>query len=131
MVRFGELRGLSSLPIPGLRDQFRYEEVLTVLPVHEAASSRETLFVATRPKLAILTSLPLLRGQWMTRWAAWEAIAVTEAVAPPGPLDEYRLDVLIGGQVFHAQLRGESGRKALRDFVIAVRTSQAAQHATR
>jgi hypothetical protein len=140
VVRFGELRGLSSLPIPALREQFRYEDVLTVLPVRDAVSGRETVLVATRTKLAILTTMPMLRGQWMTRWAPWEIVAVVDApaapdragAAAPGGIDAlYRLVVRVGNQAFRAQLPGEMGRKALRDFVVAVRLSQPAQQARR
>jgi hypothetical protein len=124
-VRFGELRGLSSLPIPRLREQFRYEEVLTVLPVRDAETARETLLVATRANLAILTTVPMLRGQWMTRWSPWEAVSIADDPAPGTPGQQsYRLMVLVRGQRFRAELVGEAGRKALRDFIVAVRTSQ-------
>ena len=122
-VRFGELRGLTSLPINRVHDQFRYEEVLTVLPVLDAAS-RETLLVATRPMLALLIPVRVPPRHWMTRWAAWETVSITDPGAPPGEDDVYRLDVLVGSQTFQAQLRGERGRKALRDFVMAMRLSQ-------
>ena len=71
-VRIGELRGLTSLPIHRVREQFRYEEVLTVLPVRDAGTGRETLFVATRPTLALLTAVRVPPGHWTTRWARWE-----------------------------------------------------------
>jgi hypothetical protein len=127
-MRFGELRGLSSLPIPLLRDQFRYEEVLTVLPAADATTGRETLFVATRPQLAILTTVPMLPGQWMTRWAPWGSVAVREAPQAPAGDDVFRLETSVGGRLFHTQLRGEVGRKALRDFIVAVRTCQPVPH---
>jgi hypothetical protein len=123
-MRFGELRGLSSLPIPRLREQFRYEDVLTVLPVQDAATARETLLVATRSKLALLTPLPWLTGQWMTRWAAWDAVTVVDTPARADREDAYRLDIRVGGQLFRARLIGETGRKALRDFIVAFRLSR-------
>lgn len=131
-MRFGELRGLTSLPINRVHDQFRYEEVLTVLPVLDAASSRETLFVATRPVLALLIPVRVPPRHWMTRWAAWDTVSITDPGPPVGPQDDlYRLDVLVGSQTFQARLRGERGRKALRDFVMAMRLSQPRSPATR
>lgn len=124
-VRFGELRGLTSLPINRVRDQFRYEEVLTVLPVRDAGSGHETLFVATRPTLALLTPVRLPPRHWMTRWAPWDSVTIADPGDPSGQDDElYRLGLLVGSRAFHAQLRGEAGRKALRDFVVAMRMSQ-------
>jgi hypothetical protein len=121
-VRFGDLGGLTSLPIPRLRDQFRHEEVLTVLPVRDALTTRETLFVATRPMLAVLTAVNGPGGQWMTRWAPWDAVDLSNAPLQDQEDDVHQLTVLVGGQAFHARLRGESGRRALRDFVAAMRT---------
>lgn len=124
-MRFGELKGLTSLPINLVRDQFRYEEVLTVLPVWDAATSRETLFVATRPMLALLIPVRVPQRHWMTRWAPWDVVRIADPGAPPGQEDEvYRLSVMVGNQTFGAQLHGEPGRKALRDFVAAMRMSQ-------
>jgi len=130
-VRLGELKGLTVLPIPAVHEQFRNEEVLTVLPAHEATTSHETLLVATRPKLAILTALHEPPGRWVTRWASWDSVAVSEPGALAGQEDVYRLDIYVGGQRFVAALRGEIGRKARRDFVVVVRLSHPAQHANR
>ena len=123
-MRFGELKGLTSLPINRVRDQFRYEEVLTVLPVRDAATSRETLLVATRPMIALLIPLRVPAGHWMTRWAPWDSVSLADPTAAPDHEDVHRLSVLVGNQTFHAQLRGEAGRRALRDFVAAIRLSQ-------
>jgi hypothetical protein len=124
-MRFGELKGLTSLPINLVRDQFRYEEVLTVLPVWEAVTSRDTLLVATRPRLALLFPVRVPPRHWMTRWAPWDQVRFVDPGPPPPQAEDlYRLDVLVGGQTFHAQLRGEAGRRALRDFVVAMRLSR-------
>jgi hypothetical protein len=124
-VRFGELKGLTSLPIHRVRDHFRYEEVLTVLPVRDAITSREILLVATRPALASLAVLPVPRGHWMSRWTAWNEVAIS---IPEAPLvqdeEDHRLIVTLGRQQLYARLQGEMGRRALRDFVVAVRTAQ-------
>ena len=124
-MRFGELRGLTSLPIQRVREQFRYEEVITVLPVQDAVTSRETLLVATRPMLALLSAVRMPPGHWITRWAPWDSVRLADPVAPPDQDEDiHRLTVLVGGRTFHAQLQGESGRRALRDFVVAVRMSR-------
>lgn len=123
-MRFGELRGLTSLPIHRVRDQFRYEEVLTVLPVREVATSRETLFVATRSTLALVMALRMPQGQWMTRWAPWDEVSITiPEESAERDVEVYRLAVAVGRQQFLAQLHGEPGRRALRDFVVAFRTA--------
>jgi hypothetical protein len=122
-VRFGELKGFTSLPVAALHEQFRYEDVLTVMPAWDQATRHETVFVATRGRLAILVALKDPRGHWVTRWTPWGSVRIV-APPPPGPdEDVYRLDVFVGSQLFHTQMRGEVGRKALRDFVVAVRTA--------
>jgi hypothetical protein len=124
-VRFGELKGLTSLPVNRVRDQFRYEVVSTVLPVWDGANSRETLLVATPPMLALLTPVRVPPGHWVTRWAPWDRVTIADPGSPWGQDDDvYRLGVLVGTQQFNVQLRGEVGRKALRDFVVAFRLSQ-------
>jgi hypothetical protein len=131
-MRFGELRGLSTLPVKRLVEQFRNEDVLTVLPVRGGASALESLLVATPTALAVLTSLPGPPGQWMTRWAPWDSVRVSQPPAPPGqPPDVARLEIHVGGQVFLAWLQGEAGRRALRDFVVAVRSPHRTPSATR
>jgi hypothetical protein len=124
-VRFGELRGLTSLPIDRLRDQFRHEDVLTVLPLVDAATGRETLLVATRQSLAVLIPVRVPPGEWMTRWAPWDTVAIPE---PPTSVDEvHQLTVLVGSQRLGASLQGEPGRRALRDFVAALRMARPAK----
>lgn len=124
-MRFGELRGLTSLPIHRVRDRFRYEEVLTVLPVQEVVTSRETLLVATRATLAVLSAVRVPRGHWVTRWAPWGTVRITIPEEPPDQdVEVFRLVVAVGRQEFLAELPGESGRRALRDFVVAFRTAQ-------
>jgi hypothetical protein len=122
-VRFGELKGLTSLPIPRLAEQFRNEEVLTVLPVRDAAVSSESVLVATHAMLAILTALDVPPGEWMTRWATWDTVLVHDPGTPSGDDGVYRLAIRIGNQTFEAKLAGEPGRRALRDFVVALRMS--------
>jgi hypothetical protein len=87
----------------------------------------ETLLVATRARLAILIVVPFPRGHWMTRWAPWASVSV-ESPMPPEAHDEaaHGLDIRVGGRLFQARLRGESGRTALRDFVVALRTTHPA-----
>jgi hypothetical protein len=64
----------------------------------------------------------------MTRWSPWDVVTVADATLPGGPEDDvHRLTIRVGGQAFDAWLRGEPGRRALRDFVAAVRISQPSQ----
>jgi hypothetical protein len=125
-VRFEELAAVTSLPIDKISHSFRNEDVLTVLPVFTDEEHYETLLVATRTTLAIVTGEVGERGgRWMSRWAAWDSVGVSDPDLPPGAEDDvYRLTVQVGGQDFSAQLPGEAGRRALRDFVVAVQRSQ-------
>jgi len=127
-VRLGELRGLTSLPIPAIHEQFRNEEVLTVLPARDAATARETIFVATRSQLAILTALHDPPNTWVTRWAPWDSVAVSAPAAASGEDGVFRLEIVVGSQRFLAALRGEVGRRAQRDFVATVRMSHPTQN---
>jgi hypothetical protein len=131
-VRFGELKGLTSLPVQRVRHQFRYEEVLAVLPVQDAATSRETLLVATRSRLAILVAVRVPRRHWMTRWSPWDAVTIGDQPAPPtSQPDVHQLTLTVGSRAFEARLTGETGRRAVRDFVAAVRRAQPAKPARR
>lgn len=125
-MRFGDLVGLTTLPIEQLRDRFRNEEVLTVLPVHADGSSRDGLLVATTTMLAILTGEATPAAGWMTRWAPWDGVHFADMDAIGSDDDTYFLTVLVDRARFHAEMHGESGRRCLRDFVVAVQASQAA-----
>lgn len=133
-MRFGDLEGLTSLPVGRLRERFRYEEIVTVLPARVEGTGHDAILVATRPMLAILTAIP--EGSppgepWMTSWAPWDSVRFLHDAEPGWDADdEYRLTVLVGGLTFHARLAGESGRRALRDFVVAVQAVRAALAAT-
>lgn len=121
-MRFGELKGLTSLPIDRVREQFRHEDVLTALPVVDAATGRETLLVATRPSLAVLIPVRVQPGQWMTRWSPWDTVGIPQPPVSVG--DHHELTVFVGTQRLDARLIGEPGRRALRDFVAALRTTR-------
>jgi hypothetical protein len=121
-VRLGELKGLTSLPIDRVREQFRHEDVLTVLPVVDAATAHETLLVATRPSLAVLIPVRVQPGQWMTRWAPWDTVGIPQPPVSIG--DHHELAVFVGTQQLDARLDGEPGRRALRDFIAALRMAR-------
>lgn len=130
-MRFRNLRGLTSLPIERILRQFRNESVVTVLPVSDEGGGRDSILVATPSALALVTGDAGPRSDhWMTQWAPWDVVRLTdEAEAMPEPDvnadEEYRLTVLVGGRRFAARIRGELGRKALRDFVVAVQSRRA------
>lgn len=129
-MRFGDLEGLTSLPIEQLRDRFRNEEVLTVLPARDSLTSRDSLLVATRSMLAILTGETAPTSGWMTRWAPWDGVHFADMGATVEGDDVFFLTIVVDRVRFHAELRGEAGRRALRDFVVAVEASRAALAAT-
>jgi hypothetical protein len=120
-MRFRNLEGLTDLPIDAVKHRFRYEQVLTVLPVHGAFAGRDSLLVATPTELAIVTADTRRRDRWMTSLAPWDVVRLGEVESEAGT---HHLAVDVGNLTFHAELWGPKGEKALRDFVIAAR----AQH---
>ena len=126
-MRFGDLEGLTSLPIKRIRRRFRNEDILTVLPVSGAAQ-RDSVLVATSPTLAVLTSdAGAKSGLWMTQWAPWDAVSFSEDDDADDGLDDdnvYRLTIHVGRLTFVAQLAGPRGQRALRDFVVAAQTQR-------
>jgi hypothetical protein len=115
-MRFRNLEGLIDLPIDAIKHRFRHEQVLTVLPVHGAFAGRGSLLVATPTELAIVTADTRRRDHWMTTLAPWEVVRVGEVESEVGI---HHLAVHVGNLVFHAELWGPKGEKALRDFVVA------------
>ena len=128
-MRFGDLEGLTSLPLDRVSQQFRHEDVLTVLPVSRDVAGGDSLLVATPLKLAVLTSdADPPSDHWMTTWASWDAVRFAgegDGVLDADP-EGYGLAVHVGGLTFHAQLAGPAGQRALRDFVVATQARQAA-----
>ena len=128
-MRFGDLEGLTRLPIDRVRHRFRNEDVLAVLPVTADVAEREALLVATALKLAVVTAADHPESdQWMTQWASWHTVglAVEGALAAATEEETYGLTVDVGGLTFHARLWGPDGQRALRDFVVAAQARQAA-----
>ncbi len=128
-MRFGDLEGLTSLPVDGVKRRFRHEDVLTVLPVSGEVAGRDSLLVATPPRLAILTTVEHPGSdQWMTQWVSWDTVglAVEGALAAATEEETYGLTIDVGGLTFHARLWGPDGQRALRDFVVAAQARQAA-----
>lgn len=130
-MRFGDLEGLSALTIEQLRHRFRNEEVLTVLPVRATGSPLDSLLVATTTMLAIVTSEAGLTGGWMVRWAPWDTVRFADMGAATTVEDLFFLTIVVHRARFHAELRGETGRRALRDFVVAVERCRGALATTR
>jgi hypothetical protein len=127
-VRFEDLEGRSSLPIERLRNRFRYEVVLAVLPVRGGRDgTRETLLVATERMLAVITSIAFPRGSWMTQWAPWDAVDVpagTERASDRGP--RAGPSVTVGTREFRTRYADDLDRRAFREFATVVRAHRAA-----
>jgi len=122
-MRFGDLEGLTSLPIERVRHRFRNEDVLAVLPVTADVADRDALLVATVFKLAVVTGdTDPESPHWMSRWAPWDVVrlAVEEELAPATDRETYGLTIHVGGLVLQARLPGPAGQRALRDFVVMV-----------
>lgn len=128
-MRFGDLDGLTGLPIERVRHRFRHEEVITVLPVSEDIAGRDSLLVAIPDKLAVVTGdADPDSHHWMTRWAPWDTVRLAdEGETTPHPEQKgYGLTVYVGGLTFHARLMGPIAQRSLRDFVVAVQARRAA-----
>jgi hypothetical protein len=122
-MRFGDLEGLTSLPIERVRHRFRNEDVLAVLPVTADVADRDALLVATALKLAVVTGdTDPESPHWMSRWAPWDVVRLTveEELAPATDRETYGLTIHVGGLVLQARLPGLAGQRALRDFVVMV-----------
>ena len=122
-MRFSDLQGLSGLPIEHVERRFRNEDVITVLPAH-TLSGRETMLVATPTKLAVVASTALPNGHWMTWWAPWDLVAIADDEASDDGW--FGLTLNVGRLVLEARLPGLDGQRALRDFVVAIRTRRSA-----
>jgi hypothetical protein len=122
-VRFEDLEGRSRLPIERLRNRFRYEVVLAVLPARGGRDgTRETLLVATETMLAVITSIAFPRGSWMTQWAPWDVVEVPSGSQPGGVADRGEgPSVRVGDRQFRARDEDEVDRRAFLEFAVVVR----------
>ena len=121
-MRFGDLHGLTALPVDHVERRFRNEEIITVLPAR-ASGGQYSLLVATPPKAAVVIGETEESEHWMTYWAPWESVHILDDEATDDGI--YGLTLSIGRLTFDAQLEGSDGQRALRDFVVAVQSMQA------
>ena len=122
-MHFGDLRGLTSLPVEHVRHRFRGEEVIAVLPVRTVAG-RQSLLVATPSKAAVVIGEAPASEHWMTYWAPWDTVRIVDDLATDDGM--YGLTLSVGRLTFDAQLLGREGQRALRDFVVVVQTRRSA-----
>ena len=122
-MRFEDLHGLTALPVDHVERRFRNEEIITVLPAR-AGGGQHALLVATPPKAAVVIGETPEGEHWMTYWAPWESIRIVDDRATED--GTYGLTLGVGRLTFDAQLRGSDGQRALREFVVAVQSRQAA-----
>lgn len=123
-MRFVELRGLTSLPVEHVARRFRYEEVITVLPALGAAG-QQALLVVTPSKAAVVIGEMPPSEHWMTFWAPWESVRIDDDRATDDGM--YGLTLSVGRLTFDAELEGRGGQRALRDFVMAVKSRHSSQ----
>jgi len=122
-MHFGDLQGLTSLPVEHVRHRFRGEDVITVLPVRTAAG-RQSLLVATPSKAAVVIGEAPASEHWMTYWAPWDTVRIVDDQATDDGV--YGLVLSVGRLTFDAQLLGREGQRALRDFVVVVQSRRSA-----
>ena len=122
-MRFGDLQGLTSLPVEHVQHRFRGEEVITVLPASTVAG-RQSLLVATPSKAAVVVGEAPLSEHWMTYWAPWDTVQIVDDQATDDGV--YGLTLSVGRLTFDAQLLGREGQRALRDFVVVVQSRRSA-----
>jgi hypothetical protein len=122
-MRFEDLHGLTALPVDHVEHRFRNEEIITVLPAL-TGGGQHALLVATPLKAAVVIGETPEGEHWMTYWAPWESIRILDDRATDD--GTYGLTLEVGRLTFDAQLRGRGGQRALRDFVVAIQSCQAA-----
>jgi hypothetical protein len=122
-MNFGDLKGLTSLPVEHVRHRFRGEEVITVLPARTIAG-RQSLLVATPSKAAVVICETPVSEHWMTYWAPWDTVRSVDDQATDDGM--YGLTLSVGKLTFDAQLLGREGQRALRDFVVVVQSRRSA-----
>lgn len=122
-MRFRDLQGLTSLPVEHIRHRFRNEDVITVLPA-SGTEGRQTLLVATPSKAAVVVGEAPASEHWMTFWAPWDAVRIVDDHATED--GSYGLTLLVGKMMLDAQLSGDAGQRALRDFVVQIQSHHAA-----
>lgn len=121
-MRFRTLKDLSSLPTERIRRQFRNEEVRSVLPARAAINGTESLLVATTTALAIVTATPGPESdRWVTRWAPWDVVHPDDEVETSGQAEDgpHHLTVQVDRLRFDSALQGQTGLRAMRDFIAA------------
>jgi hypothetical protein len=62
--------------------------------------------------VAVITSSRFPRETWMTQWAPWDIIDVRPASDDPAVQT-----ITVGRRVFETALQGETGRRAVADFL--------------
>lgn len=122
-MRFSDLRGHTSLPVEHVERRFRNEDVITVLPVR-TATGRDSILVATPPKLAFVVSASPVAGHWMTYWAPWDAVSIVDDEATDDGW--FGLTLTIGRLPVAARLAGPRGQRALREFVMLLQARRLA-----
>ena len=122
-MQFGDLHGLTDLPVEHVRHRFRGEDVITVLPVRSAAG-RQSLLVATPSKAAVVIGESPVGEHWMTYWAPWDTVQIVDDQATDDGM--FGLVLSVGRLTFDAQLLGREGQRALRDFVVVVQARRSA-----
>jgi hypothetical protein len=120
---FGELHGLTKLPVEYVQHRFRNEDVITVLPA-QLGSGRDCVLVATPSKVAVVSSEVPSGSHWMTYWAPWDVVHIDDDEATSD--GSYGLFLGIGSLRFHTRLRGPGGQRALREFVVAIQERRSA-----
>jgi hypothetical protein len=104
-------------------------DIVSAIPVETDRPARESILVATRGRIGVVSRRRGAPGMLAVRWSTWESVRLgahvgasdtTDAAAPFG------LVVHIGERSYLALLKGPAGRDALRDFVVAAQAGQRA-----
>jgi hypothetical protein len=132
-MRFLTLKDQTVLPVERIRRQFRNEEVRSVLPARLEDGTTDSLLVATTSALAIITGAPgSRRRHWMTRWAPWDAVRLDDRIETRREAGHvvYHIGVGVDRLRFESYLPGDTGLRAMKDFLAASRARQSeAAHA--
>jgi hypothetical protein len=123
------LTAMTTLPLDLVDRCIGDQDIVSAIPVETDRPAHESILVATRSRIGVVSRRREAGGGLTVRWSSWDAVRLGAHVGESDRADvaaPFGLVVHVGERAFLALLKGPAGRVALRDFVLA---TQAGQHA--
>jgi hypothetical protein len=120
---------MTTLPLDLVARCIGDSDIVSAIPVETDRPAHESILVATRSRIGIVSRRLGGHDRLIVRWSTWADVRLgahagssdlADATAPFG------LVVHIGPRRYLALLEGPAGRVALRDFVVAAQAAQRA-----